>query len=239
MHKPHTGGLMALQRAPIALLCKMRLICQLVILAEVLTWFAACHLVWRQRVNPHLWQWLAVCGECFFAFPGRWQTVCMMARWHAVYRRSTDCPAGCVCVCGRPWTMNTGHIFSRSAFYRCSQKSHYLQGRVAHSMCLKKWCGQVWKVHITDRSSHLTQAVTAIPSTFMQLESRSASVSYCQGHQVDGLFWQRTSASALHASQYHCLQSGHVFRRYIWVEIGFPCWAGQANAPTCYQLSSN
>lgn len=64
--------LMALQRALIALRREMRLIRQLVILAEVLTRFAACHPVERQHVNPHLWRWLAVHRECLsFPFPGR------------------------------------------------------------------------------------------------------------------------------------------------------------------------
>lgn len=83
---------------------------------------------------------LAMAGSLwgvFFRFP--WQMT------DSMYDGTLACglptvnrlPCG-VCVCGRPWTMNTGHIFSRSAFYRCSQKSHYLQGHVAHPMCLKK-----------------------------------------------------------------------------------------------------
>lgn len=54
------------------------------------------------------------------------------------------------------------HIFRRSTFYRCSQKLDYLQGHVAHHMCFKKWCGQVCKVHLNDKSSRLTQPVSAI-----------------------------------------------------------------------------
>lgn len=59
---------MAIQHALIAHLGEMRLIRQLVILAEVLTRFAACHPVGRQHVNPHLGRWLAVHRECFFFF---------------------------------------------------------------------------------------------------------------------------------------------------------------------------
>lgn len=156
---------MALQHAPIALLCEMRLIRQLVILTEVLTRFAACHPVGRQHVNPHLWRWLAVHRECFlFPFPGRWQTVCMMACWHAVYRRSTDCPVVCVCV----WAAlddEHSHIFRWLAFYRCSQKLGFLQGHMVHHLCLKRSCGQVYKVCFNNTShicSHLTQPVNAI-----------------------------------------------------------------------------
>lgn len=195
--------LMALQHALIALLWETRLIRQLVILDEVLTWFAACHPVWRHHVNPHLWRRLAVCRECFS--PLSLADDRQYVWWHAGMR-FTDCQQIALWCVWAALDSEHRHIFRRSTFYRCSQKSDYLQGHVAHHMCFKKWCGQVCKVHLNNKSSHLTTChCDRPPSTFVQLQGSSASVFSCQIRQVDGLFWQRTSVSPLHASRDNCV----------------------------------
>lgn len=179
----------------------MRFIRQLVILAEVLTRFC-CLSSCRTPACKSSPLAMAGSSQGMFILSFPWQMTGSMYDGMLACGLPTVNRLPCA-VRGRPWTTNTRIFLGRLAFYRCSQKSCYFQGHVAHHMRLERWCGQVCKVHLNNRSSHLTQPVIAnwLEATLVQLQRSSAGVFSCQSRQVDGLFWQRTSVSPLHASR--------------------------------------